>query len=306
MLKACFWLCAASAVWACGDGQAEDDYRGEPLFTAHGSVVSSDVAVNRDLVLSLQFDQPSLPPAMSSVQHYIKAEVVGSFPSAFIMRVYAPPPPEVIVATVPGEPAFATGTLVTVRPDHPDWLRQETFLDGGGPRILRTCAKEGACRDRDLNAPLCASPPDYRPCPADDAWTSYRIASDYTFVYFAQSVPPGTVLSLYFAGGRPIAKGYHLLVDDSRPRDSDTTDAFRECYLRAEQRAFAVINTRHGRDPNAGHVGLDPAVLEAERPGEVIIALVAESCSRPTATWVDDPNAVSLALTLYSQNKYTP
>lgn len=304
MLKARFWLCAASAMWACGDGQAEDDYRGEPLFTAHGSVVSSEAAVNRELVLSLQFAQPRLPPATSYVQHYVKAEVVGSFPSAFIMRIYAPPPPEVLVATVPGEPAFATGSLVTVRPDHPDWLRQETFLEAGLPDILRTCSNQGECRDRDLNDLGCATPPDYRPCPVDDAWTSYSSATDYSFVYFAEAAAAGSVLSRYFAGGRPIGKGYHLLIDDDRPRDSETTDAFRDCYLRAEQRAFAAINTRRGQDPGAGPAAIDPVSFEVEFPGEIIIALVAESCTRPTATWVEDPNAVSLALTLLKQNNF--
>jgi len=302
MLKACFWLCAASAIWACGDGQAEDDYLGEPLFTAHGSV-SSDLVLTRELILSLQFGQ-WMPPA--TVEHLVKAEVQGSFPNAFTMRIYKPPPPEVVVATVPGEPAFAMGSLVAVRPDHPDWLRQETIgTVGGGPLVVRTCAKDGQCRDIDLNGPGCESPPDYRSCHPDDPWTTYYSGADrddYWFVYFAEAAPAGSVTSRYFASGQPIGKGYHLLVERVNPQETETTEADNACSLRAEQRAYAAVNNRHGREPAAS---VDPE-FQVELPAEHIIAMVAEGCSQPNVRWVEDPNTESLALSLFAQNTMTP
>jgi len=303
MLKACFGLCAATAIWACGDGQAEDDYLGEPLFSAHGSVLSNDLELTRGVTLGLQFSH-WMPPA--TVEQVIKAEVVGSFPSAFTMRIYEPPPPEVVVAIVPGEPAFATGTLVAVRPDHPGWLRQQTFGSiTGGPLVVRTCTRDGQCRDIDLNAPGCGSPPDYRPCHPDDPWTVYNPTGqteDYRFIYFAAAAPAGSVTSRYFAGGLPIAKGYHLLIDKGTHEDTETTEADTACYLRAAQRANAAVNTRHGREPAAS---ID-SELAVELAGEQMIAMVAEGCSQPNVRWVDDPNTASLSLTFFTMNSFTP
>jgi hypothetical protein len=320
MRKARLWLCAASALWACGDGQAEDDYLGEPLLVAQGSVVASDLALTRDLILSLLFIDYGQPGASSSVMHYVKSEVVGSFPSDFTMRIYDPPPPEVLVAPVPGEPAFATGELLTVRRDHPDWLRQETTFEAGQPKLLRTCAPNGACRERDLNAPECASPPDYRACPVNDAWTDYHSSSGgsdslhatlilYDFMYFADAAPAGGVLSKYFASGQAIGKGYHLLIHRLTPEvvdDPDDVAASLACSERARQRANAAINVRHGRDPAANAAEADPVTYALEYPGESIIAVVAEGCPGAGGVWVEDPSQVSLGLSFFGSNGYTP
>lgn len=311
MLKLSFVLCASSTIWACGDGQAEDDYLGEPLLTAQGSVVSSEVALTRELVLSLEFTEDGLPATLDAyhVLHYLKAEVAGSFPSAFTMRIYDPPPREVVIAAVPGEPAFATGSLVTVRADHPEWLRWQ-FLYGGPASILHTCAEDGECRDVDLGVPECLPLRSYGPCPGeaktDDTWSTYGRSSEYEFVYFAEATPAGSFTSRYFAGGNPIGKGYHLLVRDRSAWDDATREAVNECSKRAEERATAAVNTRHGREPGVQFAFIDPVALRDELPGERIIARVEEGCSTPGDTWVDDPATVSLALALYDWSKEVP
>ena len=45
--------CAVLALAACGDGQTESDYRGEPLMSLRGVVTSSESALSASLVPAL-------------------------------------------------------------------------------------------------------------------------------------------------------------------------------------------------------------------------------------------------------------
>jgi hypothetical protein len=86
-------LALAGAVAGC-DGQADPDYKGEPLATVQGHIVddADDPSPAGDVILLWSTIEDSIYVGSS-------APVSGSFPADFTMPVYAPPPDGALVTS---------------------------------------------------------------------------------------------------------------------------------------------------------------------------------------------------------------
>ncbi len=104
------WLCAILAIGAlvvgC-DPQATNDYRGEPLVTLQGQVVSSGALPPLEAAMLWQRGEP---PSTDDLELATVAPVQSGFPASFIISLYQPAPQAARRSLMPGEVVFARAT----------------------------------------------------------------------------------------------------------------------------------------------------------------------------------------------------
>jgi hypothetical protein len=283
---------------SCGDGQAGADYRGEPLMTMSGVVTSSDMPLHEGLVPALvmsesMFDRHLVTGPVTT--HYLQGTVEGTFPSAFTLRVYDAPPPQVMESFLDGEPAFALAMITAVPAGHPAWLRSErsteTREDGTLTFRDEVCSAEqcisgysGDCATIGFDEawPCGKRFADNRP------WGTYGFAQGYLVLYLAGPAAAGSVLTSVYADGRALSAGYHVL-----ERHEDVLDA--DCGHRAMQRALEEANLATGAEWTETRRSENPHDWEKY----LYMAMAAENC--PSGFTVRDTASAPVPLELVDQ-----
>jgi hypothetical protein len=266
--------CAALTVSACGDGQAGADYRGEPLMTLNGVVTSSSVALTGAIVPGLVLAPPTDGGFFSQKfsLHFIQGEVEGTFPSAFTLRVYEPPPDDTLAAFVDGEARFANAQIAAFSPQHPRTLTMETYTvetPDASKEGSKVCAEDGKCISGLLaDCPAESQADSPWPCgakfPADLPWETYGYSRTYSVIYFAEDSAAGSLWSLLFAGGKPISRGYHVQerIELQDSLSSADLAANNDCTRRAVDQAYAELGRIYGREfSNSNQNFMDAAQL---------------------------------------------
>lgn len=243
-------------------------------MSLNGVVSSTSVALSDGLspALVMREDFFSLSPGDPGTAHFIQGEVEGTFPNAFSMRVYDPPPASTLDALFEGEPAFGVGWLVAIGPEHPPWLRTEETQDGGVEHAeicyesqclsgVRECGDDAW--DPSSDWPCGGSFPDELP------WETYGQVANKSVIYFADSVPAGSVIAQLYNGGEAIGAGYHLFVTEETEFDA--------CAERAWARTLADLNELQGTQLTEW-----PLDREHVRIGRKLydLAWLAEGCPR--------------------------
>jgi hypothetical protein len=274
------WL-AVTGLLACGDSQAGTDYAGEPLMTLRGVVQATASLEEGDFVPGLRFlsiydiseDHCNLDvEPCSDTVYYVKGDVEGEFPSAFTLRLFEPPDPEVIEEVVKGESPFARGPIVAVSRQHPKFLRTtrtQVEVDGQFPVYDKVCSDTGQCIQRDFWAE-CQSEDGYTfdapyPCGGkfsdEYPWNIYGWSDRQDVYYFAKDLPAGSVLSKIFNGGRALSAGYHLVryidAELEEKLSPDEFGAYQDCLWRATVKATEDINRMFGTHYYAENHRLD-------------------------------------------------
>ena len=240
----CATLLSAAALFSC-DGQVDTDYRGEPMMTLAGKVVSSAMPLGSEVVPAFVFrrqevtdwDYRSQLPAATQSNYFIRGEVSGSFPNAFTMTVFDAPPASVLKPMVKGESPITLGEFVAIPRDHPTQLignalppldpaNSDIESDHGYERI-QLCSETGQCIVKADDCPL------GRPLPAGDfpcgpslpdqpSWETRGQAMQHMILYVSEPVAAGTYTAKYFANGAALAAGYHVVTIDAPLRDGPT------------------------------------------------------------------------------------
>jgi len=138
----------ALAASGCG-AQAEPGYLGEPLVTLAGRV-AGPAASTQPLEAAVLWQKGALPSTGDQVLA-ARAPVEGG---TFTVRLYQPPPAEVLRTLAPGEPAFARATAATL----PFGLAAPNVSD-----------------------------------PATTAGPAFGLDPDHWLLYLAADVPPGSL-----------------------------------------------------------------------------------------------------------------
>jgi hypothetical protein len=309
------------ALVACGDGQTGSDYKGEPLMSLRGVVTSSTAALAEDLVPALVFIPfDGLDPTGPRDTYFVKSEVEGTFPSAFTMRVYEPPPEETLVTIVDGEPAFNMGQISAVSPDHPRWLRRTSTEDPlvddagvviGGTQRDEVCDDSGECIvgypaecaegpvDPNGEWPCGATFPDGLP------WEVYGYSANYSVIYFAGEVAAGSVMSRLYGHGASIAAGYHAVrLIDFTELTPEQQAAGTECSVDARMAAIEQANAMYGTHavyPDTSEFGsLDEQIQLMKLE---LVALADMGCDIP-AQLVEDPSSEPIDLPFTDQPQH--
>ena len=139
-------LAAALGVMGC-DAQVGTEYRGEPLFSVHGSVVLSG-GTGEGGVPVIAF-----PTSQDIV--LVEGLVSGEFPARFRLDVLDPPPAEVLQEAEGVRGRYAIGVLAVASRDHGERVprfvpsSEETCNDDGAcVRQLEKCTEHGRCYTR--------------------------------------------------------------------------------------------------------------------------------------------------------------
>jgi hypothetical protein len=149
----------ALAASGCG-AQAEPGYLGEPLVTLTGRVAPSQEASALPLEAAVLWQKGALPTTGDQVLA-ARAPVEGG---AFTVRLYQPPPAEVLRPLAPGEVAFARATAASL--------------------------------------PFGLSAPDVS-APATTASPAYGIDPGHWLLYLAGDVPPGSLTAWWLGQALP-------------------------------------------------------------------------------------------------------
>jgi len=158
------WAIAAGTALAlaasgCG-AQAEPGYLGEPLVTLTGQVGGGPVASALPLEAAVLWQKGALPSIGDQVLA-ARAPVEGG---TFTVRLYQPPPAEVLRTLAPGEPAFARATAAAL--------------------------------------PFGLAAPDVG-APATTGSPAYGIDPNHWLVYLAADAPAGSLTAWWLGGARP-------------------------------------------------------------------------------------------------------
>ncbi|HEX6241229.1 MAG TPA: hypothetical protein VFZ61_10065 [Polyangiales bacterium] len=239
----CAALLAAAPLLAC-DGQVDTHYRGEPMMTLAGKVVSSEMPLASDVVPAFVFRRQEvadwnyrslLPPGTQS-NYFIRGEVSGSFPNAFTMTVFDAPPASVLRPMVKGEPPIMLGEFVAIPRDHPAQLIGDALppLDpastdltsNAGAERIQLCDETGLCIVKAHHCPLGNPLPEGDfPCgpslPDQPTWETRGQAMQHMILYVSAPVPANSYTAKYFANGAALAAGYHVVIID--PLDTDAS-----------------------------------------------------------------------------------
>lgn len=157
----------ALAASGCG-AQAEPGYLGEPLIALAGQVDAGTAGSALPLEAAVLW-QKGAPPTTGDQVLAVRAPVEGG---AFTVRLYQPPPPEVLRRLAPGEPAFARATAAAL--------------------------------------PLGLAAPDVA-SPATTGSQAYGIDPDHWLLYLAADVAPGSLTAWWLgAASTGLPAGYHL------------------------------------------------------------------------------------------------
>lgn len=286
-IACCFCLTLTS----CGDGQAGANYRGEPLLSMEGVVASSSAALIENLVPALAIMKNSfvVNPDEPMTTHFLRGEVEGTFPSAFTLRIYEPPPSETLTVLVPGEPGVALAALTAVSPQHPAWLRtasyEEEVPDGVTTRN-EMCSPDECISGSTAECPSPTLPnadaTTLWPCgskiPGNRPWQTYGHARDLHILYVDGPVVAGSVLSRTFASGAALAKGYYVFVRTGTPSVEEMA-----CSRRANTRAVMALNQGEGTNWTEEEAATDNRVDRAVALRYQLQAFAAENCHYFTA-----------------------
>lgn len=248
------WLAlSALPVAACGAGQAGEDYQGEPLMSLNGVVASTSAALDEGLVPALLMRESifTITPSSPGKAYFIQGEVEGSFPNAFTLRVYQPPPAETLDVLFEGEPAFGAATITAVSPDHPAWLRTESFTEvteDGEVAGERICS-EDECLSGLLTCPDGQGDPSLPwPCgatfPDEQPWETYGYVVSRTVLYLDGPAAAGSVLAHMYNDDQALDAGYHVveLIEPTQAQLDEQT----ACTTRADQLALEEANQING------------------------------------------------------------
>ena len=124
------------AVSGCGS-QASPEYRGDALLTLTGSVHLQEGSSNDRLLPTLAFEGPY------GRWRVVETDVEGEFPASFTLRVFEPPPDEMMLDLRElglDEPRLATAYITAARPDH-----ETRFAIPNNVSIYADCAGLGPC-----------------------------------------------------------------------------------------------------------------------------------------------------------------
>lgn len=264
-------------------------------MSLNGTVTASESALTQDLVPALAIAQRNpLSFSTDHTHHFVKGDVEGSFPNAFTLRVYDPPPAEALFEFIEGESPFVEGELVAISPAHPTWLKTKSYeipVEGGATERIEMCSEvecissmyEG-CENYD--DPVTAPWPCGDKLPERLNWDTYGVASKHRVGYFARDVPAGTTLAQLLNGGKAFAAGYQVLEMHPEAAVQDP-----ECFERANERSKAAWG-----DTMEGLFGGE--VVETNTPEDSLeftrlhAKILAEEHCPPTIDVVDDRSAV--------------
>jgi hypothetical protein len=248
-------LAGLSLTCAC-DLEASPDYLGESLLSLQGKVTISDDRTEGALVPALAFEN-----ADDGRLDIVDVEVEGEFPNSFSLDVYTPPPNSALMEGPPGEARFAIGFVTAVSARHEPFIRYANGASGGGGECdeeacyeeYETCTNDGSecyreTRRCDLDLENCvviemSGDPSIR----DDPWKSFAgLSRDYRVLYLSEALSAESEMAKLFAGGEPLAQGYHLLtVREQTAAEDDAGDA---CFARAEREVLKEYNEAHGTE----------------------------------------------------------
>jgi hypothetical protein len=277
----------ASIVGCAGSGASDASSQGEPLFRVRGSVTSSAVAINNNLVSALTFT-----PFQADWGHtdfIVMGDHDGRLLESFELKIYEPPPPEALIKLTRSEPAIALGGIGIVSPEHPSRLDWERDARG----VMQVCDDSGECGTVALN-----------PCGSLNSasclgtvvsgknWGLHGIAGRFVVMYLEEPAQAGGIYSTFFAQGKEIPAGYNLFRYESviSKLSRSDQDAYFKCQQRAQTTALTLFNEDHGTTyKNHDEITKDVSKREADVKlltawdGSMIEAFVQEGCILPGA-----------------------
>ncbi|MET0390485.1 MAG: hypothetical protein ABW321_31220 [Polyangiales bacterium] len=215
----------------------------------------------------------------------VSGEHDGNLQTQFSLRIYDEPPPEAMVTLTRGEPAIALGGITAVSVDHPSRLQYSR--DELGNELV--CNDTGECGVPRANAcGTAAAPSCLGTLVPGKNWGNHGIADRDSVIYLAEPASAGSIYSLFFAQGQPIAAGYNLLHYEPvwDKLDSSAQLRYAECQKRAVDAALNRFNADHGTDYSDHTMIADggrerDTKLLADWDGMMIASTVSEGCVLP-------------------------
>lgn len=208
----------AISLAACGDAQVDADYLGEPLAIVEGTITAESESAHGMHEATLVWDNQHADPGQPAVVA-TKAPVMGSFPAAFRLKVYTPPPANIFTdfsfgGMYPGEGRIAFGYITTIK---------------AGVTMPQPESSQGGVTG---------------------------LAEDFLVIYAEKDVQPGSRLAEFLHG--PLAKGFHLmkvvrscfsLHADPCERGCDLAGGPAGCSHQCQDQAEAVCTAECAVDP---------------------------------------------------------
>lgn len=238
-------LTLASAVWV------------QPARAADDVPLAQSAGVASHLVAALAFN-------LNGAAVLQDVGVEGTFPGDFRLTSLPPPPAEVLATTnflssTAEAPAFHIATIAAVPRDHPSVLRPPTDSYKHGPCTeaactdeVRICAADGArCADVTLACNVVGKDCKITAIDGDLALVRQSLhllagrANDHALLYVTADAPAGSMVSQLYAGGAPLASGYHLL--QRRGSGEEAQERMLRCEVGSERLLLARYNQEHGR-----------------------------------------------------------
>lgn len=256
----CLAALAACTGVAC-DGQVDSDYRGEPLMTLSGDIIA-DGPLAGDLEPAFVFrkqqddaDFNLFVPTGTQTNVFLRGQVTGSFPNAFTMTLFDPPPASVLYHRFKGEALVAVAEFVAVPRGHPAELtsrtRKEPNPQGTSEfpiwdRKVQLCSETGDCIENELP---CGEDPSRSesdfPCgpriPERPSWETWGYSRLHHVVYAAEPVAAGSYTARLYNSGNAMPVGYYLVVTEVPPGRGDpdaeppSTPESEACWRQREQ-----------------------------------------------------------------------
>jgi len=251
-------LCAVAS--GC-DPQAGASYRGEPLFSVTGSVRLTRSRVEGPLVPAIAFVDGD------DALWFLDVEVEGEFPSGFTLRVYDPPPSEVLVALESDdassvrEPRAAVGFITAVAKNHPARVQtgvpvsgfsactaddvcraEETWCKGNGDECY---FETTVCEDASSQTPDCTTESTGSKELKRDVFSQFEgLALTHRILYLESPAPVGSESAAEAASPEGLAAGYHLFHVETAETASRQAqlDAFDACQNAIRSRAVELYN----------------------------------------------------------------
>lgn len=267
---------------SCGDGQADSHYRGEPLLEMRGVVSSMTFNLDEKLEPAIYLGDRTTDPSVERTEFYLMGEVEGTFPNAFTLRIYEPPPDSSLVTMSEGEPKVTLANFTAVPMGHPAWLRfrdSDIILPDGESTHTELCSPDRCISGDYINCPTDAQgqPDPHGPFPCGDTlpdnlpWKRYGRARDHAVFYLAGPTVAGSTLSRLLNGGEAITAGYHVVLFDN-----EIGKVQQPCLMRADARASDTLAAAYGEQARTWVHDPDH---EHEAGPHVIAAYAVEGCS---------------------------
>lgn len=232
------------------DPQASPFFRGESLFTVHGSVSIAENHTSGRLVPALAFVN-----RQDGAIQILEVGVKGEFPSDFRLDVFSPPADGAFMQLEDfgeHEARVALGYITAVSEDHPDSFQfgttQSVSQSASRGVIDNTwCTDEAQtnCYTEKEVCPAPDSPPEDchieatgDPSIKEPMWRFFAgFSQNYAIAYLKDAARSGSGTAAALGAPDGLARGYHLL------RMRDYTKALQEQYESCQERSY-----RHGVD----------------------------------------------------------